>query len=77
MINVKFRKLHISFLTIIIHFILWLLLKVIFDLKEGVLTNNPISESNAPGPLDFRWETGLSSPLWGTEGCIVPELAPS
>lgn len=38
MINAKFRKLCISFLTIIIHFILWLLLKVTFDLKEGVLT---------------------------------------
>lgn len=38
MINAKFRKLCISFLTIIIHFILWLLLKVIFDLMDGVLT---------------------------------------
>lgn len=66
----------ISFLTIIIHFILWLLLQVTFDLKEGGV-NNPIWGSNAPGTLGFWWETGLSSPLWGTDGCIVPELAPS
>lgn len=48
----------ISFLTmiIIINFILWLLLKVIFDLKEAVLTNNPLWVPNAPGsPLAFGW----------------------
>lgn len=70
-IYTEFRKemfmVYISFLTITIsHFISWLLLKIILDLKEGVLTNDSLSVSNAPGtPWAFSWRPAPASVGFG------------